>query len=169
MIHIKIQDKSYRIKSISELTTKEFIELSKLPELNFVTYIAWQTGLNTDSAFFAVTSAAVEKAIGKIPDVTKLPLPKWPDYKKLIETVGQRHQIESCKLEGYELVVFILAVSQARSNNSDEVEKKRLEYLNLPFAEVLPAGFFFLKILNGGRKYALKSFVKRLFSTKIKK
>jgi len=167
MIPIKIGSKKYSIKPISELNTAEFIELSKIENLDFVKYIAWQTSVDLDKAFFAVTSKSVENAIGVVPDVSKLPKPKGVDYSKIIQTVGQRHQIETCGLEGYELVVFILAVAQACSNNIDEVDALRGEYMKAPFNIILPAGFFFLKNLEHGRKFGLRNFVSLLCSIKI--
>jgi hypothetical protein len=158
MIPIKIDGKKYSIKAINQLTTAEFIELSKVPELDIIKYISWQTGTE---AFFAEVSRTVEKAIGVVPDISLLPKPKWPDYSKLIFTLGQRHQIENSGLTGYELLVFVLAVSQARSLNIDDVNKLRYSYLNMPFTEILPAGFFFYKILRTGKKPG-RVFLRRL-------
>ena len=152
MIPIKIAEKSYKIKSISELSTSEFLELSKIEGLTTVKYIAWQTGADLNSAFFAVTSSVVEAAIGTIPDITKLPRPKNFDYTKLIDTVGQRHQVENSGKTGYELLVFCLAVAQARSNNSDQVAVLEASYLEQPFELVLPAGFFFFQNYKAGKK-----------------
>jgi hypothetical protein len=117
-----------------------------------VKYIAWQTKAPMQDAFFALTSKGVEAAIGVVPDVTKMTRPIWPDYTKLIDTVGQRHQVESAKLEGFELLVYCLAVSQARSNNCDDVNKLYDAYFNMPFIEVLPAGFFFFKNFKHGKR-----------------
>lgn len=150
-IPIKIGDKKYSIKPIIELTTREFIELSKIENLDTVKYIAWQTEIKIEDAFFAVTSKVIEKAIGKIPDITKFPKSKWCDYSKIIETVGQRHQVENSNLEGYELLVFCLAVAQARSNNIDDVKKLQTQYLQESFIEILPAGFFFFKNYKDGK------------------
>lgn len=161
LIPIKIKGKPYRIKPITELTTKEFIALCKIENLDIVKYIAWQTGVKMDTAFFAITSPAVNKAIGQIPDITKLPFPKTFNKSNVIETVGQRHQIEGCGLDGFELLVFVLAVAQAKSNNIDDVNKLRADYLDRPFTEILPAGFFFYKNLNSGRRGAV-SYLKRL-------
>ena len=160
MIPIKIQGKPYRIKSISELTTKEFLDLATISELDTVKYIAWQTGVSIDSAFFAVTSKTVERAIGQIPNVQTLPRPKWPDYSKTIQTVGQRHQVEVSGLKGYALLVFILAVSQAQSNNIDEVNALRDSYLVKPFTEILPAGFFFYMNSQPGSNFVQRSLKK---------
>lgn len=156
-IPIIIGKKKYKIKPINKLTTKEFIEFSKLETPDHIKYIAWQTGLEFKDAFFAVTSKTVEKAIGTAPDITKLPVPKWVDKTKLIDTVGQRHQVESSGLSGYELLIYCLAVSQARSNNSDEVEALRVKYEDMPFIEIMPAGFFFFKNFNNGKKKGLRS------------
>lgn len=154
-IPITIAGKKYKIKPINELTTKEFIEFSKIPipdpSESYIKYIAWQTGHDFKDAFFAVTSKIVEKQIGIAPDITKLPVPKWVDKTKLIDTVGQRHQVEASNLSGFELIVYCLAVAQARSNNSDEVEALRLKYDDMPFTEILPAGFFFFRNYNPGR------------------
>jgi hypothetical protein len=152
MIPIKIGKTAYRIKSISELNTREFLELTKLPAIDTVKYIAWQTGADLNSAFFAVTSSVVESAIGTIPDITKLPRPKGFDYSKLIDTVGQRHQVENSGKTGYELLVYCLAVAQARSNNSDQVAVLEADYLTRPFTDILPAGFFFFQNYKTGRK-----------------
>lgn len=153
MIPITINKKKYTIKSIDELNTKDFIELSKIKECSTVKYIAWQTGLKIDEVFFAVTSNILDKAIGKAPDITKLPLAitDYMDYKKTVETVGQRHQIEESKKEGFELLVFCLAVAQAHSTNIDDVNHLYDNYLTKPYAEILPAGFFFFKNYRHGR------------------
>lgn len=168
MIPIKINNKKFKIKTISELTAKEFIEFSiivdeclslNLPEDQkqlqiTIKYIAWQTKESFDNAFFATSSETVEKAIGTIPDVRKLPLPKWINKSNIIDTVGQRHQIESSKLNGYELLVFTLAVANAKSVNIDDVHNLRDEYYEMPFAEILSAGFFFFKNYRNGKRNA---------------
>jgi len=161
-IPITINGKKYTIKSIDELTTKEFIELSNIEDINIVKYISWQADIKLEDAFFAVTSKSIEKTIGVIPDIKKLKRLElnYIDYSKTIETLGQRHQIEESNLSGYELLVFILAVSQTRSMNIDDVNKLRDDYLDKPFYEILPAGFFFFKILNNGSKYG-RNFLKR--------
>jgi hypothetical protein len=164
MIPIRISNKSYKIKSIPELTTAEFIELSKIEACDLVKYISWQTGLSLDTCFFAVTDKRIERALGVAPDITKLPKPKWPDYKALIETVGQRHQIETSNLTGMELLIYCLAVSQAHSNNSDEVQALYDDYLTRPFALILPAGFFFFRNYSNGNRFAGQSLKKLLFS-----
>jgi hypothetical protein len=156
-IPIIISGKKYKIKAINDLTTKEFIEMSKIDNLDYVKYIAWQTKREFNDAFFAVTSKTVEKAIGNVPDITKIKRPKGFDYKNTIQTVGQRHQVESSNLTGYELLVFTLAVSQAKSNNIDDVNKLRDEYLKQSFSLILPAGFFFFRTLQTGKNYVGKS------------
>jgi len=160
MIPIKIQGKHYKIKSIQELTTKEFLELAAIPELDTVKYISWQTGVKMQDAFFAVTSKTVELAIGRIPNIQTLRKPTWPDYSKTIQTVGQRHQVEASGLKGYSLLVFILAVAQARSNNIDDVNALRDSYLEKPFTEILPAGFFFYKNLQSGSNFVRRNLKK---------
>ena len=170
MIPIKINNKKYKIKRIDQLTTKEFIELSKivdecfaleLPESEIqsqivLKYISWQTGESFKNSFFATTSKSINEAIGKIPDITKLSLPKWIDKKNIIETIGQRHQIENSKLKGYELLVFTLAVANAKSNNIEDVNKLHDKYLQMPFMEILSAGFFFFKNYKYGKKSVRK-------------
>lgn len=155
MIPITISGHKYKIKSIPELTTTEFIELCRIQDLDFVKYISWQTGLSMSDTFFAVTSKGVEDAIGKVPDITKLPYPKHRKdlpQSKTIETVGQRYQVEGCGLQAFELLVFVLAVAQARSNNIDDVHQLRDQYLQQRFAEILPAGFFFMRMLKNGKR-----------------
>ena len=155
MIPILISGRKYKIKSIPELTTAEFIELSKIQEPDFVKYISWQTKLSMEDCFFTITSKAVEEAIGKMPDITKLPYPKHRKdlpQSKTIETVGQRYQVEGCGLHAFELLVFVLAVAQARSNNIDDVHRLRDQYLQQPFTEILPAGFFFIQMLRSGKR-----------------
>ena len=53
MIPITINKVKHSIKRIDELSTGEFIEMSKIDGLDVVKYIAWQTGLTIDEAFFA--------------------------------------------------------------------------------------------------------------------
>lgn len=163
MIPLIIAGKKYRIKAIDELTTAEFIELSKIENVDLIKYIAWQTGINTDKAFFAITDSATEAAIGKAPDITKLkPLPsKLIDYKKTLTTVGQRHQVESCNLSGFDLLVFTLAVSQACSVNIDDVYKLRDQYLQMDWRLILPAGFFFYKKYRRGKR-SVRRLLKKL-------
>lgn len=163
MIPITINKKKYQVKPIAELTTAEFMEVVKIEGLTMVKYIAWSTGLKMEEAFFAITSNAVNSAIGIIPDISKLPRPDCFDYSNIIETVGQRHQIEASKLKDYELLVFVLAVSQAKSNNIDDVYKLRDEYMNRPFMEILPAALFFFRILAHGKSSVL-NILKTLFS-----
>lgn len=153
MIPLTINKKKVKIKSIDELTTKEFIELSHIENCDTVKYIAWQTGLTFNDAFFVKSPKSLEKQIGIAPDITKLPtlILDYVDYSKMIETVGQRHQVEESKLQGYELLVHCLAVSQAQSMNIDDVNRIKDIYLEKPFKEILPAGFFFFKIYRDGR------------------
>ena len=170
MIPILIGEKKFNIKSIDELNTKEFIELAEIKELNHIKYIAWQTNQTNEDAFFAVISNTVENAIGKVSDITKIKKPKRDDidYSKIVDLVGQRHQIETSKKVNFELIVFVLAVSQARSNNIDDVNKLYDRYLTEPFQEILPAGFFFLKILLTGKKSEIRSLKNLLSLIKIK-
>lgn len=167
MIPIIIEGTKYKIKSIAELNTSELIELSKLEAVDTIKYIAWQTGCSFENSFFAVTDNAIEKSIGKAPDITKMKLPKvkYVDFSKTLTTVGQRHQVEGSGLSGYELLVFVLAVSQARSLNIDDVYKLRDIYLKKSWQEILPAGFFFYKIYKAGSAPGLKGLLKRLVST----
>lgn len=173
MIPILIQNKKYKIKTIAELNTSEFIELCKIENLDTIKYIAWQTQLNTDKAFFSVIDPVVEKQIGSIPDVTKLRRPTLPyvDYKKTIQTVGQRHQIEGANITGYALLVFCLAVSQAQSNNIDDVNQLQAWYLKQKWTDILPAGFFFYQNLQTGKRKEMRllSWLRELISTKFKK
>ena len=152
MIPITIQNKKHKIKSIAELTTKEFIDMSTIDDMDYVKYIAWQTGLTFEKAFFAVTSKTVEQAIGKAPDITKLQVAKWVDKTKLIDTVGLRQQVETSGLDGYKLLVYCLAVSQAHSLNSDDVQALIDKYNEMSFIEILPSGFFFYKNFNRGKE-----------------
>jgi len=168
MIPIKIGPKKYKIKTITELNTTEFIELVKIENPDVLKYVAWQTNTTYDKAFFAIISPTVEKAIGTIPDITKMPVAKWVNKKNIIDTVGQRHQIESSDLKGYELLVLCLAVAQARSNNFEDIEKLRSKYMTMPFAEILPSGFFFFKIYNYGKNKERKRLSLRQVLTKIR-
>lgn len=152
MIPILISGKKYKIKSIAELSTAEFIELSKIENCDTVKYISWQTKLSMQDSFFAVTSKSVEQAIGKVPDITKLKRPKGFDYSKIIETVGQRHQVENSGKDGFELLVYCLAVAQARSNNIEKVQELEADYLTRNPRLIMPAGFFFFKSYRGGKK-----------------
>lgn len=162
MIPIRVSNKKYKIKSIDELTTREFIEVSKIESLDMVKYIAYQLAIPKDKAFFAQLDPKLIAAIGKIEDVRKLPKPKGLfDYTKTIQTVGQRHQIEESNLTDYELLVYVLAVSQALSSNIDEVYKLRDKYMYMSFKDVLPAGFFFFKNLQSGSSYGV-NFLKKL-------
>lgn len=164
MIPITIEGTKYKIKSIAELNTKEFIELSKIENCDSIRYIAWQTGQTFENSFFAVTDKAVEASIGKAQDITKMKLPKvkYVDYSKTLITVGQRHQVEGSGLSGYELLVFVLAVSQARSLNIDDVYKLRDDYMLKPWQEILPSGFFFYKIYRAGNAPGLNGLLSRL-------
>jgi hypothetical protein len=167
MIPIKIANKKYKIKTIDELNTAEFIELQKIEKPDVLKYVAWQTKTTHENAFFAIISPTVEKAIGMIPDITKLSVPKWVNKKNIIDTVGQRHQIESSNLKGYELLILCLAVAQARSNNFEDIEKLKAKYLLMPFTEILPAGFFFFKIYNYGKSKGRRLLNLRQVLTKI--
>jgi len=152
MIPIKINDKKYKIKTIDELTAREFIELTSFENLDMIKYIAWQTGLDSKDTFFAVISPTVEKAIGTIPDIRKMKLPKWIEKENIIETVGQRHQVEGSNLKGYDLLVHTLAVANAKTPDDTEVSELKEKYYEMLFSEVLPAGFFFFKNYKNGKK-----------------
>lgn len=168
MIPIKINNKKYKIKPINDLTTREFIELINIEELDYTKYIAWQTGLKMDEAFFSVVSYTIEKAIGNVPDVGKLPRPKQFDYSRKIETIGQRYQVEESNAKGYDLIVFVLAVAQARSNNIDDVYKLRDKYMDQNFKEVLPAAIFFFNNLKNGKNSGTNFLKKLINSIRIK-
>ena len=156
MIPIKIDGKKYKIKTIPELTTREFVDLLSIEELDPIKYIVWQTGIKDEDIFFANISKSVIQAIGQIPDVAKLPRSDRFDYSATVETLGQRHQVEACGKDGFELLTYTLAVAMAHSNNIDDVNKLYEAYLDQPFAEILPAGFFFFKILTNGRSKGRK-------------
>jgi hypothetical protein len=161
MIPIIVDKKKYKIKAIHELSTREFIELSKIELLNVQRYIAWQCSLDEAVVFFIKVSPAIEASIGTVPDITRINPPKRFNYKRQIETIGQRHQVEQCGKTGFELLVFTLAVAQARSNNIDDVNKLYNEYMQQPFYEILPAGFFFFKRYSRGRR-SVQGILKKL-------
>lgn len=148
---ITIDGKKYNIKPISELTTAEFIELEKIEDLDYLKYISWQTGVSIDKTFYAIIDPKIYLAIGQKPDITKMKIPDWVDKNKKIDTVGLRHQVESSKLKNFDLLVLCLAVAQARSNNYEDVQNLIDQYMQMPFAEVLPSGFFFFKNYNRGK------------------
>ena len=168
MIPIKIGTKKHKIKTIDELNTAEFIELGKIEKPDILKYVSWQTGVTNDKAFFAVISPVVEKAIGQIPDITKLPFSKKFDKKKIIDTVGQRHQIESSKITGYELLVLCLAVAQGRTNNATEINELVQKYMKMSFIDVLPSGFFFFKNFSSGKKKGIRLLLWQAVLTKIR-
>lgn len=160
MIPLKItQDghtTKYMIKSINELTTREFIKLSKIENPSIIDYLAISTGITYDKAceFKIEKPWLIQKAIGEIPDIEKLPVPEWTN-KNVIETIGQRYLIEtnSEKFKNYDLIVFVMAVAMKRTMNIDEIYKY-MEYLyNRSFIEVIPAArFFFLNFKYGKSK-----------------
>lgn len=156
MIPIKINNKKYKIKSIDELTTSEYIELDGNKDFDIVKYIQWQTKCDFNDAFFATTSKGLEIAIGQKRDITKMPMLVVPyfDYKKTLETVGHRYQIEQSGLDGLKLLVFCLAVAQANDTNIDRVNQLVKYYNRKPWQEILPAGFFFFKNYRNGRSFA---------------
>lgn len=169
MIPITIGKKKYDLKAIWELTTREFIELSKIKDIDIQKYIAWQLSLDADMVFFAKISPAIEAAIGVAPDITKLiPCAEF-DLKKGIDTLGQRHQIEQCNKKDFELLVFTLAVSQAQSMNIDDVMKLYDEYMKKEFYKVLPTGFFFFNRSKRGSSSVLENFRRLQESIKIKR
>lgn len=167
MIPIKINKKKYKIKPLADLTVEEFIEVSQIENLDVIKYISWATGIDTKDAFFAEISYSVEKAIGKMPDYENLPVTY--DMSCSIETVGQRYQIESSNLKGAELILFVLAVGIAKSNNIDHVYKVRDELLEKKATDVIPSALFFFKILEigskKGGKYLLR--IRRWIRTKV--
>jgi len=163
MIPIKILDKKYKIKAVDELTTAEYIELMKIEQLDIVKYIAWQTGIDTDSAFYAVTNKTLEKSIGRLKPVELMDRSPKFDYSKKIDTVGQRHQLEACRKDGYELLVYCLAVAQARSNNHEDVDKFYTKYMDSLYSDILPSGFFFYKNLQNGRQSVIGRLRMRLY------
>ena len=172
MIPIKIHGKKYKIKSIYELTTKEYIEFSKIKNPDYVKFIAWQTGFEEKEAFFAVISKTVQKQMGKFDDITTMkPIWKSLDKNKTVFSVGQRHQIEQSKREGFEFLVYVLAVAQVVSINIDDVEKRYNYYLTKPWFEILPAGFFFFRILRSGKTSGtrLSRILYKLIKTKVLK
>jgi hypothetical protein len=169
MIPITINKKKYDLKAIWELTTREFIELSKIKDIDIQKYIAWQLSLDADLVFFAKISPAIEAAIGVAPDITTLiPCTEF-DLKKGIDTLGQRHQIEQCNKKDFELLVFTLAVSQAQSMNIDDVTKLYDKYMGMEFYKILPTGFFFFNRSRHGKNSVLENFRKHLELIKIKK
>jgi len=164
MIPIKINNKKYSIKSIQELTTKEFIELSEIDfssistnDMFYIKYIEKQSGCSFEDVFFTTIKESLKKHIGIPPDITKLPTPivDYIDYNKNIQTIGQRHQVEESNLKNFELLVFILAVAQAQNPDISKVYELRDYYMNKPFVEILPAGFFFFKIYRNGKSRGL--------------
>lgn len=169
MIPITINNKKYSIKAIWELTTKEFIELSKIENVTVQTYIAWQCSLSEQDIFFASISPAIEASIGQVPDITQMQPCKEFDLKKEIETIGQRHQIEESNKKDLELLIFTLAVSQARSNNIDDVMNLYNEYLQKEFYKVLPTGFFFFRRFRRGKSFGVSSLFWHRALTRIKK
>lgn len=156
MIPIIISKKKYAIKSISELTTSEFIELTSIKDLDYVSYISWQTGETLENSFFAYHSKVIEDGIGVIQDFTKMHKSSTYDYNKLIDTVGQRHQVERSKKSGLELIVYCLAVSQVRSFDDSKIQQRYDYYMQQNWKKILPSGFFFMRTLRNGQSIGAK-------------
>lgn len=161
MIAIKINGKSYKIKEISELTTKEFIEVNRIEELDQLKYIAWTTKQEFQLIWKSKISESVIKMIGTMPDVTALPIPREVLGKNIksyeISTIGQRFMIEThTKYKGFDLLVFICAVALTVSPNINEIESCMERLYKLPFSVTLPAGHFFFHHLTSGRNFVTR-------------
>lgn len=163
-IPIKINGKSYKVAQVCDLNTREFITVSKIKgisakdgQFDTVKYIAWYLKLDTKEAFFATMPGKLHRELSYFPDVEKgaLPILSYIDPKKTIQTVGQRFQVEESSLKGYELAVFILAVTQAESNNIDDVNKLFELYMDKPAVYILSYAFFFSKIYKDGKSIAV--------------
>ena len=159
-IPIKINGKSYKVPMLCDLSTREFIEVSKIEgiatesgQFDSVKYIAWYLNLDTKDTFFATMPDKLHRELSYFPDVRNMALPilDYIDPKKTIETVGQRFQVEESSLKGYELTIFILAVAQAGSNNIDEINNLFDFYMTRPAVHILPYAFFFSKISKSGK------------------
>jgi hypothetical protein len=164
MIPILVNKKTYSIKSIDELSTKEFIEFSRKPApFSKLDYIAWQTGLSFDEVFVLPIPDSILLSIGEMPDLESLPIQKYifriHVKSHTIQSVGQRFMIEThgAKYEGYDLLVFVCAVALTRSSNIDTIEAMMDRLYGESFKNVLPVASFFLSTLRSGRNRGLIS------------
>ena len=156
MIPIKINGKKKQIKPISELTTREYIDFMKIENPDKIKYIGFILKEEYITIFNSKISQSVLNMIGEIEDVTKLKPPVsilgYPIKRYGIETIGQRFQLDNCGLKGYELLVFMTAVAIVNNIDLDRVREFEEKLYNLPYTEVLPAGYFFFLRSDYGRK-----------------
>lgn len=168
MIPITINNKKHKIKSIDELTTGEFIEVTRIENIDTLKYLAWATKVEYLTVFKSRIPDVVINEIGTIPDITKLKVTKQLLGKYVnrydVSMIGQRFIIETTKkYKGYDLLVFITAVAFTQSADLGEIEEYMERLYNEYFYLVLPVGNFFFQNLQNGRNTGVS------FSVKIKR
>ena len=158
MIPLKINGKKHLVPTISELSTRQYIDLVNKGDYNLIDYLAIALGMSPK---------LTAKLKIKNPAFLESQLyPTFPDYSKFKAknffvvngrrynlsqnfTLGQVFEIEENgkNLKDFEMMVFVLAVNADQDNYNkllSEIYKKKA-------CEVLPDAFFLLKNLRIGR------------------
>jgi len=158
MIPLEINGITQEVPTIYELTTKQYVDLMKLPKFNLIDYI---------TTVLELPKVDVEKCRVKNPLFLSSQLyPSIPDYSKVKAkkhirgvqinpdvTLGQRFLIEENGkgLKDFDLIVHALEVLT------------ELNIKNMPASETLPEGFFLCRNLLRGNNKGL-NFLKRILN-----
>lgn len=154
MIPITINGKKYQIKSIDELTAREFIEVTRIENMDKIKYLEWSTKCKYEIIYTTKISPQVLELIGDIENIGDIPVPKFLLNKHVnsykIETIGQRFQIETSKYEGYDMLVFIVAVAFVNNPDISKVTYFMNILYDQNYKDVMAVGnFFFQNFMNG--------------------
>lgn len=170
MIPITINGKKYQVKSIDELTAKEFIEVSRIEQLDKMKYLEWATGLKFEIIYTTKISQQVLDLIGDIQDIETIPVPKYLMNKHVksyeISTIGQRFQIETCKHKGFDLLVFIVAVAFVNNPDITKVTDYMKVLYKQNYKDVMAVGNFFFQNLQNGRNTGMNYLSKIMYRIK---
>jgi len=175
-----LNNKKYKIKTSSNLTVKEYIEMSKFEQINIANYISVVTGLRVlDIAMSSLPlrkTRRLVKYIGKLQTfrqlekeskkVTMIYFDNETIKKEYIsyDTLGTRILYEQKAKELYssessenekmlQLIIYSLAVVLSKNYDASKTNEVYSKLLKCSYLDIFPfAIFFFRKLTNGQNK-----------------
>lgn len=181
MIKLIINGKKQEIPTCDELTVRQYTDLMKKENYNFINYLSVVTGMNYKESFNAKIKNAegILKVIGSVKDITKVKAKSkfvieneiYHRDKCLIETVGQRIMIEEA-IPNFKNVIdqmlFIMATGILKEPDYEKVIELRNKLFQYNYIKILPIAFFLNKSLRNGGRNVMNIFLRLRNTIKIR-
>ena len=187
-MNIKINDKKYNIKPLSQLSVEDFaLIVDKARYIDLISYISALVGFEIDSEKVEMDNIEVAERILLDTDIdfSKIKAPGIFEYNKeshIVKdmdngTFGNKYRFNLCRqqFEREEISIAALCVSAlaivlSKDPEYGDFDTIYLKLVKMNWQIILPIGFFLSKKLSGRNKFSMiflkKSIIRLLYLTR---